>query len=118
MDAVQCEDNSDYPAWLAGESQAVENPNFSGFDDFLLCNELLDSFSLPTTSVKNNDPKADDAVIETKGNNESSCGISELKNLEFDTPPDVTLAVSFFSPSMLLPLEMLSYELSSFDILV
>lgn len=87
-DAVQCEDNSDYQAWLAGESQAVENPDFNGFDEFLLCNELLDSFSLPTTK----DPKADCAAIETKGNNDASCGISELENLEFDTPPDVTLA--------------------------
>ncbi|MBA0829417.1 hypothetical protein Goarm_014025 [Gossypium armourianum] len=87
-DAVQCEDNSHYPAWLAGESQAVENPDFNGFDEFLLCNELLDSSSLPTT----NDPKADCAAIETKGNNDASCGISELENLEFDTPPDVTLA--------------------------
>ncbi|XP_039039506.1 SUPPRESSOR OF GAMMA RESPONSE 1-like [Hibiscus syriacus] len=93
-DSVQCKDNADYPAWWAEESQAAENSDFNGLDDFLLCNELLDSSSLQTISVKNrvSNVGCTDGITETKGNNSVACGISELENLEFDTPPDVTLA--------------------------
>ncbi|KAE8668633.1 group II intron splicing factor CRS1-related family protein [Hibiscus syriacus] len=88
------QDNADYPAWWAEESQAAENSDFNGLDDFLLCNELLDSSSLQTISVKNrvSNVGCTDGITETKGNNSVACGISELENLEFDTPPDVTLA--------------------------
>ncbi|XP_039031976.1 SUPPRESSOR OF GAMMA RESPONSE 1-like [Hibiscus syriacus] len=93
-DSVQCKDNSDYPAWWAEESQAVENSDFNGLDDFLLCNELLDSSSLQTSSVKNSlsNVSCTDGTTETKGNKDIDSGISELENLEFDTPPDVPLA--------------------------
>ncbi|GMJ04284.1 NAC domain containing protein 44 [Hibiscus trionum] len=90
-DSVHCEDNPDCQAWLAGESQAGENSDFNGLDDFLLCNELLDPSSLLTSSVKNRVSNAD-GTDEMKGNNDVACGISELENLEFDTPPDVPLA--------------------------
>ncbi|XWS30411.1 hypothetical protein CRYUN_Cryun24cG0115300 [Craigia yunnanensis] len=92
MHAVQCEDNLDYPAWLAGESQAAENSDLNCLDSSLLCNELLDSSSL--LSVKNQVSYTGCAhsTIEMTGNNDAPCGISELENLEFDTPPDVPLA--------------------------
>ncbi|XP_022741643.1 SUPPRESSOR OF GAMMA RESPONSE 1-like [Durio zibethinus] len=90
LQSVQCEDDSDYPAWLAGESQAAENSDFDCLDNSLLCNELLDSSSLLKNSVSYTG--CVNGAIEMTGNNDASCGISELENLEFDTPPDVPLA--------------------------
>ncbi|XVF14024.1 hypothetical protein REPUB_Repub09cG0020700 [Reevesia pubescens] len=92
--AIQCENDLDYPAWLAGESQAAENPDLNCLDDSLLCDELLDSSSLLKNSVKNQVSYNGCAhcTNETTGNNDASCGISELENLEFDTPPDLPLA--------------------------
>ena len=98
----------DYPAWLAGESQAAENSDMNCLDNTLLCNELLDSSSLLKSSVNNQVPYTGSAhgTVEMTGNNDASCGISVLENLEFDTPPDLPLAVSFSShppPSICLP---------------
>ncbi|XVF60209.1 hypothetical protein PTKIN_Ptkin08bG0026200 [Pterospermum kingtungense] len=94
MHAVQGEDNLEYPAWLAEESQAAENPDLNCLDSSLLCNELLDSSSLLKNSVNNQVSYTGSAhgTVEMAGNNDVSCGISELENLEFDTPPDVPLA--------------------------
>ncbi|XVF60216.1 hypothetical protein PTKIN_Ptkin08bG0026900 [Pterospermum kingtungense] len=94
MPAEQGEDNLEYPAWLAGESQAAENPDLNCLESSLLCNEFLDSSSLLKNSVNNQVSYTGSAhrTIEMAGNNDVSCGISELENLEFDTPPDVPLA--------------------------
>ncbi|XP_022774374.1 SUPPRESSOR OF GAMMA RESPONSE 1-like [Durio zibethinus] len=96
MHAVQCDDNFDHPVWLAGESQAAENSDLNCLDDTLLCNELLDSSSFPKNSFKNqvsySHTACSHSTIEMTGNNDMSYGISELENLEFDTPPDVPLA--------------------------
>ncbi|XVE67853.1 hypothetical protein DITRI_Ditri09bG0021200 [Diplodiscus trichospermus] len=92
--AVQCEDNLDYPEWLAGESQAAENPGLNCLETSLLCDELWDSSSMLKNSEKNQDSYAGCAhcTNELTGNNDKSGGISELENLEFDTPPDLPLA--------------------------
>ncbi|XVF57978.1 hypothetical protein PTKIN_Ptkin07bG0025900 [Pterospermum kingtungense] len=70
--AVQSEDDLDYPAWLAGESQAAE------IDNSLLC------------------------TIGMTVNNDASCGICELQNLEFDTPPNFAFAVKALALTLLL----------------
>lgn len=100
MPAVQGLDNLEYhPAWLAGESQAAENSDLNCLHSSLLCNELFDSSSLLKSSVNNqvSYTGCTHSTIEMTGNNDAPCGISELENLEFDTPPDVSLAVNFSS---------------------
>lgn len=78
---VQDQENIGDPAWLAGESQAVENNEFDGLDDILLCKEILDSsgngFSFNASKMTGND---------------ESYGISVLDTLELDTPPDFDLS--------------------------
>ncbi|XP_022751873.1 SUPPRESSOR OF GAMMA RESPONSE 1-like [Durio zibethinus] len=92
--AVHCEDDLDYPAWLAGESQAAVNSDLNCLGNSLLCSELMDSSSLLKNSVKNQVSFTGCAhgSVEMTGNTDPSCGISVLENLEFDTPPDLPLA--------------------------
>lgn len=95
------------PAWLAGESQGVENPDFSGIHDSLLCKEIFDSSSLFLNGSTLNNIAYRGTASNTKqltGNNDSNknnnnapCGIADLENLDFDTPPDFQLAVSLTS---------------------
>ena len=90
----------EFPEWLAGESQAVENSDFDGLDDSLLCNEIFDSAPrvpnnsgvklVSCTGMAHN-------TNEVNENSNEPCGIAELENLELDTPPDFQLAVSFKS---------------------
>lgn len=86
-----------YPAWLAGESQAVEN-GLNCSDDSLLCKEIFDTglnYMSHAGFASNTN--------ELPRNGDTSCGIAELENLEFDTPPDFQVAVGFASyPSALL----------------
>ncbi|KAK6280505.1 hypothetical protein POUND7_020772 [Theobroma cacao] len=91
--AVQCEDGLDYVAWLAGESQAAETSDLNCLDN-LLCDEIMDSSSLLKNSGKNQASYTGSvhSINEVAGNNDVSCGISELENLDFDTPPDLPLA--------------------------
>ncbi|XP_061342527.1 SUPPRESSOR OF GAMMA RESPONSE 1-like [Gastrolobium bilobum] len=87
---IQDQENTSNPAWLAGESQALENSGFGGLDDILLCPEILDSFALL------NDSGLDSAILngfacngnEMAGNDNASCGISFLDTLQLGTPPD------------------------------
>lgn len=91
---VQDEDNTSGPAWLAGESQAAENSDFDGLDDILLCKEILDS------SARLNDSGMNSTIVNgfasntnlSVGNDNASFGISDLDNLELDTPPDFQLS--------------------------
>ncbi|KAG8637668.1 hypothetical protein MANES_15G151500v8 [Manihot esculenta] len=95
------------PAWLAGESQGVENPDFSGIHDSLLCKEIFDSSSLFLNGSTLNNISYCGTASNTKqltGNNDSNknnnnapCGIADLENLDFDTPPDFQLADLQFS---------------------
>ncbi|XVF16332.1 hypothetical protein REPUB_Repub10bG0022300 [Reevesia pubescens] len=86
--AVQCED-----AWLAGDSQVAENSDLNCLDNSLLGNELLDSSSLLKNSGTNQVPftGCGHSTNGVTGNSDATCGISELENLEFDTPPDLPL---------------------------
>jgi hypothetical protein len=87
------------PAWLAGESQAVENCDLNCLDDSLLCKEIFDSsaplnyWGLNDISYTNFVSNKNEATI----NNNAASGIPELENIELDTPPDFQLAVSFTS---------------------
>ncbi|KAK9272647.1 hypothetical protein L1049_003023 [Liquidambar formosana] len=93
LSSAQFENDMEYTAWLAGESQAVENFDPSGIDDSLLCKEILDSyapnFSGPSPISCNGFACNMNAVT---GDNYTACGISDLENLELDTPPDFQLA--------------------------
>ncbi|CAN4082392.1 unnamed protein product [Withania somnifera] len=83
-----------YPTCLAGESQAADA---NDVDISLLCDErndsyvFLDSFGPNIGSVD----YTHNTCHLPQGNGNTSCGISELDNLELDTPPDFQLAVSF-----------------------
>lgn len=88
----------EFPEWFAGESQAVENSDFTALDDSLLCNEIFVSAPrVPNNSGVNRVSYTGMAhnTNEVNGNNNEPCGIAELENLELDTPPDFQLAVSF-----------------------
>ncbi|GLT65106.1 hypothetical protein SLA2020_375580 [Shorea laevis] len=91
---VQLEDDMEYPTWFAGESQAVENPDLTMIDDSLLCKEIFDSSSLLNSSGRNHVSNTGGALSrnEVNVNDNAPCSISELANLEFDTPPDIPLA--------------------------
>ncbi|KAF7819512.1 Suppressor of gamma response 1 [Senna tora] len=89
------EDNTGGTGWLAGESQAVEN-DFDGLDDILLCNEILDSSSVFNDSGFNSSSTNGFACntngLAGSGHDNLSYGISDLDNLELDTPPDFQLS--------------------------
>lgn len=91
----QLEGDVEFPEWFAGESQAVENSDFSALDDSLLCNEIFVSAPrVPNNSGVNRVSCTGMAhnTNEVNGNNNEPCGIAELENLELDTPPDFQLA--------------------------
>ncbi|CAK7328137.1 unnamed protein product [Dovyalis caffra] len=91
VDVFQLEGDVEYPEWFAGESQGVENTDFNGFDDSLLCNEILDSaLRVPINSGVNPVSYTGSAhnTNEVKENNNEPCGIADLENLELDTPPE------------------------------
>ncbi|MFQ6664547.1 hypothetical protein Gotur_031619, partial [Gossypium turneri] len=86
IQGVECEDHLEYPLWLAGESQAAVNSEMN----------CLDNSSLQVkNSVKDRVSYAvhDPGTMEMSAGNKDTCtcGISELENLEFDTP-DVQLS--------------------------
>ncbi|XP_057489664.1 SUPPRESSOR OF GAMMA RESPONSE 1-like isoform X2 [Actinidia eriantha] len=77
---------------LEGESQAVDG---NGVDDSLLCNEIFDSYVTLDDSGLNG--VAFDGFARFTNDipgvdNNISCGIVDLENLELDTPPDFQLA--------------------------
>lgn len=86
---LQPEEDVNYNPIAAGESQAVD-PLPDDFEEPLLCKELLESY----TSLTDGYVKGFNHV--TEGSLGGGCiGLSELENLDFDTPPDLSLAVSF-----------------------
>jgi hypothetical protein len=87
----------DYPAWLAGESQAVENSGLNSMDDSLLCKEIFESCAPLNNSGLNYSSYTGLAsnTNEMTANNNASSGFADLENLELDTPPDFYLSVSF-----------------------
>ncbi|PKI79152.1 hypothetical protein CRG98_000444, partial [Punica granatum] len=75
--------------WLVGESQAYED-QVQGLEDPLLCKEILDPHPHPINPgldqiVCSTSTRKDD---ESTGAYNAPCGISDLANLEFDSPPD------------------------------
>ncbi|KAK3183655.1 hypothetical protein Dsin_030941 [Dipteronia sinensis] len=79
---VQNDDQLDYLTWFSGESQAIENSDLDSIEDSLLCKEEINYSAAFNNSGINN----------TRGNNSAPCGISDLENLDFDTPPDFNLS--------------------------
>lgn len=94
---ILTEDKMEYPTWLAGKSQAVENSVLESTDDSLRCKEVFDSCAVNHSSM--NRISYTDFVCnideEASGINNASPGIADLENIELDTPPDFPLAVSF-----------------------
>ncbi|KAA8530183.1 hypothetical protein F0562_004892 [Nyssa sinensis] len=93
---AQFKDDMEYPTWLTGESQAVD---VNSIGDFLLCNEIFNSWASPDDSGLNHGPfpgfthETNDV---TGADRNTASGIADLENLELDTP-DFALAVSFTS---------------------
>lgn len=79
------EDEAEYATCLAGESQAAD---FVGVDS-LFCNEIIDS------NTMFGDPRPHKSSLTREGGNirnvTASGGISDLDNIELDTPPDFNL---------------------------
>ncbi|THU46145.1 hypothetical protein C4D60_Mb09t01860 [Musa balbisiana] len=82
------------PARLAGESQAVDEPDPINLQESLLCHEVLDSF-----------PHFEDSSLHVNGTNlncrrnvpasaidSAACEFSDLDNILIDTPPDFQLS--------------------------
>ncbi|KAJ8645785.1 hypothetical protein MRB53_007533 [Persea americana] len=95
LSSVHLEDESLNPAWLAGESQGVDDPNLIDIDESLLCNEILDSFPPFDEPGLKHIPYFSDCShrsepIEQDLN--SLRRIPDLDNIEVDTPPDFQLA--------------------------
>ncbi|XP_031260192.1 SUPPRESSOR OF GAMMA RESPONSE 1-like isoform X2 [Pistacia vera] len=94
--AVKPEDHLGSITWLAGESQDVDYPDLNSIEESLLCKEENISSALLENSGINN-VSYTDLWYDTnnmKGNNSAPCGISDLENLELDTPPDFQLTFS------------------------
>lgn len=113
LPGFQSEDHTEYPAWLAGESQAVENTDLNCMDDSLLCKEIFDSFAPLSHSGLNHLSHSGfvSNTTEVTGNNNASSGIADLANIDLDTPPDFQLTVSITSyPSSSSLLTFLTYK--------
>lgn len=97
-----------YSAWLAGESQGIDDAELHYLENNLLCNEVLDSGAFLSNSQLNQMPfpLSNSSACHDIANGNIPCGIADLENLELDTPPDFHLAVSspsFFQDSNVLP---------------
>ncbi|GAB4847888.1 hypothetical protein Ancab_026948 [Ancistrocladus abbreviatus] len=80
---VQPKEDIEHPKFLAGESQAIDS-DLNGIDDPLLCKEIFSACAPLVDSL--------DSMNNITGPYDGSCGISDLENLELDTPPDFQLA--------------------------
>ncbi|KAK6928395.1 NAC domain, partial [Dillenia turbinata] len=92
--AAPIKDNGECSSWWAGESQPVDQPGLNGIDDQLLCKETFDCYASINSGLQEipypGFPHAtSDAFC---GNQTSPCGVSDLDNIELDTPPDFQLA--------------------------
>ncbi|CAA2993569.1 late blight resistance homolog R1A-10 [Olea europaea subsp. europaea] len=77
----------DHHTCLDGESRAVE----FGREDSLSCNEMIDSYAMFGNLNPNNAPSTQVSpnIINTNQRDDTTtCGISDLENLELDTPLD------------------------------
>ncbi|KAL3636644.1 hypothetical protein CASFOL_018943 [Castilleja foliolosa] len=78
-------ENMDYATCLAGNSEAVDLSSA----DSLFCDEIIDSY-LTLDDLKPNNPSTSQAGGDISGLHQR-CDISNLDNLELDTPPDFHL---------------------------
>lgn len=83
---------------MVDELQTMENYEYDGLDDILLCKEILDSSALFNDSGLNSITPNDLAYYENKmtGNYNvaSETSTSVLDTLDLGTPPDYDLSVS------------------------
>ena len=95
----QIANSLEYPLWLAGESQAVDDADENGLHDSLLCKEIFYPCAPLYDSGLNPGPVIGFShnMNGMPGDHNAPCGIADLENLELDTPPDFQLAVSFTS---------------------
>ncbi|KAF9606288.1 hypothetical protein IFM89_024291 [Coptis chinensis] len=105
---VHFDDGKAEPDWWATDSQVPEDLDSNNINALLLCNEILDTnepineFELKNDHYFVCSDSNKDYLF--NGDSKTSCetkggywGISDLGNLEFETPPDFDLAVSFIS---------------------
>ncbi|XP_008812203.2 SUPPRESSOR OF GAMMA RESPONSE 1-like [Phoenix dactylifera] len=91
LPVVDLTDEGESPAWWAGESLAVEEPDPNNLDESLLCHEVLDSF--PPIEDSFDYPNLNRDKNETPATQANTlCGFSDLDNIIIDTPPDFQLA--------------------------
>ncbi|GAU29027.1 hypothetical protein TSUD_165450, partial [Trifolium subterraneum] len=94
LDTLELSNPPENSAWLAGESQALENSEYK--DDLLLCKEILDSSALLDDSGLHSITTKDIAYYDNRmtGNDNITSGTtstSVLDTLELGTPPDFDL---------------------------
>ncbi|KAG6578671.1 SUPPRESSOR OF GAMMA RESPONSE 1, partial [Cucurbita argyrosperma subsp. sororia] len=92
--SISSENNLGYHAWLAGESQDIDNVELHYLEDNLLCNEVLDSCAVMSNNQLNQMPfsLSGSNTCHEFMNDNVPCGIADLENLELDTPPDFHLS--------------------------
>ncbi|XP_010248662.1 PREDICTED: NAC domain-containing protein 73-like isoform X2 [Nelumbo nucifera] len=80
LSAVSLDDDRLDPAWWAGESQPVEDPDPNAMDDLLLCNEIFDSYTPIDNSVGLSDLSChrNDALTDVN----TASGIPNLDDVE------------------------------------
>ncbi|XP_022133589.1 SUPPRESSOR OF GAMMA RESPONSE 1 isoform X2 [Momordica charantia] len=91
---ISSENDMGYLAWLAGESQDIDDAELHFLEDNLLCNEVMDSGAFLSSSQLNqiSFPLSNSSTCHEIVNGNVPCGIADLENLELDTPPDFHLA--------------------------
>lgn len=100
LSSIQLGDENLNPAWLAGESQGVDDPNLIDIDVSLLCNEILDSFPPIDDPGYKHIPYFSDCsqrIEPLEQDHNALSRIPDLDNIEVYTPPDFQLAVSFIT---------------------
>ncbi|KAL2523292.1 NAC domain containing protein 44 [Forsythia ovata] len=87
----QLRDEMEHHTCLDRESKAVD----SSREDSLLCDEIIDSHAIFGNLNPNNVPStqvAHNIINANQRDDSTTCGISDLENLELDTPPDFPIS--------------------------
>ncbi|CAJ2669658.1 unnamed protein product [Trifolium pratense] len=97
LDTLELSNPPENLACLAGESQALENSEYKGLDDLLLCKEILDSSALlddtGLDSITTKDiPYYDNRMTGNDNITRGTTSTSVLDTLELGTPPDFDLS--------------------------
>ncbi|XP_042497134.1 NAC domain-containing protein 73-like [Macadamia integrifolia] len=90
LPAIRLDDDKVDISWMAGESQAVENPDPNGMNDSLLCNEILDFYAPIDNPGVRNDPYFLDfngrRMDAAEGDASTDNGIPDLDGIDLGTP--------------------------------